>query len=93
MVNTHEMFCISLVTNPIASNGQLVDSYLFYRLKIVWLDKALSELRLHEARAASSPLLPGFSPISHSPWSGRGAGANVAGRLLPSLPQRARVNG
>ena len=63
--------------NLIVSNWQRVNYQSFCRMKIVRLDKVLSELRLYEARAATSPLLPGFSSKSNSP---RSASSPAGGR-------------
>ena len=64
-------------TNLIVSIWQRVNYQSFCRMKIVRLDKVLSELRLYEARAATSPLLPGFSSKSNSP---RSASSPAGGR-------------
>ena len=80
-MSTFWIFCVhyetAQATNLIVSIWQRVNYQSFCRMKIVRLDKVLSELRLYEARAATSPLLPGFSSKSNSP---RSASSPAGGR-------------
>ena len=80
-VNFLDIVCVHFESaqamNLIVSIWQRVNYQSFCRMKIVRLDKVLSELRLYEARAATSPLLPGFSSKSNSP---RSASSPAGGR-------------